>query len=370
MIYHTINLDQVIHWDGISQVPNLLSKIDRDVGSGEPVTVIGGLLWESNYRENREFVLLMEEIKKRQLPVFLFLNFLLDKDKDNALVKKLVDMKIDIIYVDFFFWRVYQEIIVKKTNKTNPHWNSNADKFLFLTGKPNKINRIGLLWHFYKKDLLKHAIWSLYVQDNERETTLTFLKNQGVELDVANQFIDTHWCIPDNVNIIFSDGGSPHYGGIPYDESLYAKVKFRVVAETSFQYKNPFLTEKTWLTIVNRCPFIMAGDCGSLDYLESLGFKTFKKYLKVPDYDSLQNPLARLNAIVTNTSSWLTDLESSDEIHQDVEYNYNHFVQLGQAMATDLQQQIQNKGLQVPVTDVISTLDIVPVMLKQQKEIE
>jgi hypothetical protein len=363
MIYHTVQLEQLIWWNGPSQLPFVLSKIDQVVAQSEPVTIIGSLLWESNYPVTEDFVLFLEEIKKRQLPVFLLLNFMLN-NTDSELVKKVVDMGIGIIYIDFFFWRVYQEIVVKQTNKTNPQWNADADKFLFLTGKPDKINRVGLLWKLYKKDLLKHAIWSLYVQDSDRESTLKILARQGATTDVANQFIDEYQCIPDNIDIAFCPAGGTHYGGIPYDDALYANVKFRVISETGFRpefqtdLKTPWLTEKTWLTIVNCCPFIMAGERRSLDYLESLGFRTFKKYLELPDYDNLQASPDRINAIVTNTASWLTNLESVEEIRHDVEHNYNHFIQLGQAMETDLLQQIQTNGLQAQMKDIISTVDI------------
>jgi hypothetical protein len=362
MIYHTVELEQLIWWNGPSQLPFVLSKIDQAVEQGEPVTILGSLLWEAHYPVTENFVLFLEEIKKRQLPVFLFFNFMLN-NKDSELVKKVVDMGIVIIYIDFFFWRVYQEIIVKQTNKTNSQWNANADKFLFLTGKPNKINRVGLLWKFYKKDLLKHAIWSLYVQDKDREATLKTLANQGVALDVANQFIDEYQWIPDNADIIFWPDGGSHYGGIPYDDTLYANVKFRVISETSFQsgnraeLKKPWLTEKTWLTIVNCCPFIIAGEQRSLDYLESLGFRTFKKYLELTDYNNLQGQDTRINAIVTNAASWLTNSELVGEIRHDIEHNYNHFIQLGKAMETDLLQQIQDNGLQAQVKDIIPTVD-------------
>ena len=374
MIYHTVQLEQLIWWNGPSQVPFVLSKIDQAVEHGEPVTVIGSLLWEADYPLTENFVLFLEEIKKRQLPIFLLVNFMLnnkDSEFHSELVKKVVDMGIGIIYIDFFFWRVYQEIIVKQTNKANPQWNANADKFLFLTGKSNKINRVGLLWEFYKKDLLKHAIWSLYVQDKDREATIKTLANRGVELDVANQFINEYQCIPDNADIIFWPDGGTHYGGIPYDDTLYANVKFRVISETGFnpkKFKKPWLTEKTWLTIVNCCPFIIAGECGSLDYLESLGFRTFKKYLELPDYDNLQDQGTRINAIVTNTASWLTNSESVEEIRNDIGHNYNHFIQLGKAMETDLLQQIQDNGLQVQAKDIISTVDNLQSLHKKNKE--
>jgi prephenate dehydratase len=89
-----------------------------------------------------------------------------------------------------------------------------------------------------------------------------------------------------------------------------------------------------------------------------MGFRTFKKYLELPDYDNLQASPARVDAIVTNTASWLTNLESVEEIRQDVEHNYTNFIQLGKAMETDLLQQIRDNGLQAQVKDIMPTVDI------------
>ena len=112
MIYHTVQLEQLIWWNGPSQLPFVLSKIDQAVKQGKPVTIIGSLLWECNYPVTEDFVLFLEEIKKRQLPVFLLLNFMLNNN-NNELVKKVVDMGIGIIYTDFFFWRVYLDSVMK-----------------------------------------------------------------------------------------------------------------------------------------------------------------------------------------------------------------------------------------------------------------
>jgi hypothetical protein len=212
----------------------------------------------------------------------------------------------------------------------------------------------------HQKELLTNAIWSLYVQEPDRIATCKEINNIGVSIEQANQFIDQHQCIPDAANIHFYPEGSSHYGGIPYAETMYSDVKFRIISETRFKSdKNnfPWVTEKTWLTIVNRCPFIMVGEPGTLDYLESMGFKTFKNYLKIHDYDNIRPIGNRLDAIVTNTEYWLNDADFADEIQLDVEHNYNRFIELGKEIETNVLQQIHDNKLQAQLDDIVSTDD-------------
>lgn len=362
MAHYSVQLEQLIWWNGPSQLPFILSKAEQEYTRNKSV-VVGNLLWENYYPLTEDFVLFLEEIKRKKIPIVMIVNFM---NKNSEIVKKITEMGVSTIYVDFFLWRVYQEIIIKQQNKTNLTWNCNADKFLFLTGKPDKTNRVGLLWELYKKGLLSQAIWSLYMNEQDREPVLEVLTNQGVNRQLAEQFVEKHQCIPDDADVIFWSNGGSHYGGIPYSESLYADVKFRIVSETRFApgFKLPWITEKTWLTIVNRCPFIMAGDQGSVAYLESLGFRPFKEYLAIPDYDNIRDTQDRLNAIVTNTESWLNNNDSLKEIQQDVEHNYNLFVQLGKEMEASLLEQIQNNGLQLQASELIPTDDAIAKLAK------
>lgn len=366
MTYYTVRLEQLIWWNGPSQLPIILNKIDQEYNRDKSLVVVGNLLWETFYPVVSDFVLFLEEVKKRNIPIVIVVNFK-HKYNNSQIVKKISELGIGIIYVDFFHWRVYQEIIVKKKNKTNLLWNRHADKFLCLTGKPNRLNRVGLLWKLYKKDLLKHGIWSLYVPDTDYEEVIDILKVQGANKAQAEQFIKDYQCVPDDADIIFWPSGGSHYGGIPYAESLYSDVKFRVVSETSFapDYKIPYLTEKTWLTIVNRCPFIMAGDRGSLSYIESKGFRTFKEYLEIPDYDEILDPQDRLDAIVTNVESWLKRSDLLDSIQQDVEHNYNRFIQIGEDIENDLLAQMKNNGLHSRANEFVSTDDAVANLAKK-----
>ena len=88
------------------------------------------------------------------------------------------------------------------------------------------------------------------------------------------------------------------------------------------------MTEKTFITIINKIPFILASDNGSLDKLKKMGFKTFENFLPVQDYDQIQDSDQKLDAIITNASYWLDKMTNKTKINADVEHNYKNFLRL------------------------------------------
>jgi hypothetical protein len=88
-----------------------------------------------------------------------------------------------------------------------------------------------------------------------------------------------------------------------------------------------FLTEKTWRTIANKHPFILAGDPVQFRYLENRGITTFKEYLKIPMYAEISSEMDRFDAIIVNAIDFLTSFKTfRSNIEEDIEFNYNVFV--------------------------------------------
>jgi hypothetical protein len=89
----------------------------------------------------------------------------------------------------------------------------------------------------------------------------------------------------------------------------------------------PFLTEKVFKTIGFKMPFIFYGEPGSLQFLKTLGYKTFDKIWD-ESYDSIIDPVERADAITKlvshlcslNDKEFLEILKRTCEI---VEHNYN-----------------------------------------------
>jgi hypothetical protein len=127
----------------------------------------------------------------------------------------------------------------------------------------------------------------------------------------------------DDVKIKFQTN-TLHYFGIPYDVSIYKDTLFRIIADTRFRTTDkPMLSEKIYTTMLNRMPFIMAGDTGSIKWLRQQGFRTFENYLPISNYDDIHDQEQRLDAIVSNCKFWITGMTDKKNIEQDVEYNYN-----------------------------------------------
>jgi hypothetical protein len=216
---------------------------------------------------------------------------------------------------------------VNDKHPTNPSWNSNSNKALFLTGKPNKVHRAGLLSKFYENNLMNTLEWSLFVNDYmTQEIKQTILSHYTQ--DKFENFIKTCTRNPDNINLMMQTT-SCHYGGFPYDVNLYSNTCLSIISETWWHNDfNPWITEKTWKAIANKHPFIVAGDFGHLDKMESLGFKTFKNFMLHPEYnsDTSRTESDRLNLIVENHKHFLNHVkENVSDINYCIEFNFQQF---------------------------------------------
>jgi len=230
-----------------------------------------------------------------------------------------------VVYLDFLLLLVYHKLIIQKESTVVSNWDLENNKFLFLTGKSNKVHRIGLLYKFFTQGMLSNAVWSLFYHADSLNDAKQFVPELS-DSECKKFFMD-HICNPDMVDVIESNG-STHYIGIPYGDSLYKNCDFQVISETEFG-NAAWITEKTWLSIINHRPFIMAGGTGILDKLTHMGFRTFNQYLKIPAYDQLDNPEERMSAIVTNTKHWLENIHQyRDMISQDVAHNFKKLLEL------------------------------------------
>ena len=63
------------------------------------------------------------------------------------------------------------------------------------------------------------------------------------------------------------------------------------------RWRKSHLSEKVWKPIGHCQPFILAGPAKSLEYIKSLGFKTFSPYID-ESYDSCIDDTERLNLIL------------------------------------------------------------------------
>jgi len=227
----------------------------------------------------------------------------------------------EIIFIPYFLWLHHFLIFNKKMNAVSTTWKQDSDKFLALTGKSFRFNRIRLIWLLHQKGLLDKAIWSLFVTEGTKSKAKTHIPElSDVEFDAWIKLYNNN---PDDAKMLMQKDSS-HYIGVPYNVDLFDNSLFRVISETTFSStsKTPFITEKTYHTIFNKLPFIMAGDRGSLKWLKQQGFKTFEEYLPVPNYDDIIDENERLNAVLENCKFWCGNMMHKENIAQDVEHNF------------------------------------------------
>jgi hypothetical protein len=311
---------------------------------------IGLALWET-FNPHENLTLLVDLFNQKNVNVVLILNSWCQQYQE-----QFNQLKCHVLYFDFFVWRTYNELVVKKKSAVSTQWNSTADKFLFLTGKPQKANRIRLLYKFKQQGLLDRCVWSLFVhagncaQSHECVNLLSRAEFQ--------QFVIEYSRNPDAANINIQPSNL-HYGGIPYDVNLFRQTKFRVISETYTNQTVPWFTEKTWITILNRLPFIIAGDTYSNQSLRAMGFRTFEHYVPKLNYDTTVSIEQRLDAIVEHTKYWLEYKMDETKIAQDIEHNYNHLITLAIESKNKLEQSLNEIGITPDIDNVISTLDCI-----------
>jgi hypothetical protein len=321
--------------------------------------IILSALWEAvdfnKWAPNLQKLIFLIKQKNPTIKIELILNSWYQEFTE----KLQIDTISGVTFIDFFLLLVYHRIFNLKESKSCDKWSESPECFLFLTGKVLKPNRIRLLYKFYKKELLTRAVWSLFSTDNTThlcKSLLPELTNQEVQ-----EFIKHHQQNPDGINSTNRSVDGFHYTGIPFDTELYQNSKFQVVSETNFTNTNlsPWITEKTWLAIINYRPFIMAGESGSLKKLQNMGFNTFDQYLINSNYDDILDDESRLESIVENTQYWLDNIQlHKKEIQVDINKNFYRASSLVKENQIKLQNVINKYNLNGSIENLITFADI------------
>ena len=349
-------IDSIQHDKNLLATTNLFNDIHNTLLKYPNHCVVLTLLWEAYAIKiwQKNFINLINLIKQLHptTKILLIINSWY-QSLVNFINKSLVD---EIVFVDFFLLMTYYRLIVNKESAIASNWNVDSNKFLFLTGKPYKIHRIRLLHKLKQHNLLSHATWSLFVNnDNLYQWSRKFLKELSDE--EYDLFLATHNNNPDMISLLTNKFGC-HYGGIPYQLELYKNSLFQIISETYFTNSTPWITEKTWLSIINRRPFLIASSKGTLKKLKKMGFRTFENYTKIHYYDNITGSEKRLDAIVNNTKYWIDNMHNyADDIEKDVEYNFQRLLELAKVNSNKLLELIDKYALDCKIEDVIRLVD-------------
>lgn len=327
------------------------STLDHEVG-----VIVLSLLWEAGTRTHvRQRLCEVMDMLTPRFPgadVIIVLNsWYRSHDLDIAGVRS-------IAYIDFFLMQVHNRAFCLTQLDHAQQWDPAGNKLLLLTGKPNKMNRVRLLYLLQQAGLCDRMTWSFFMPPSQVEGCHAWLPE--LSQFQYDAFVASMLCNPDRVPAFACDA-SMHYSGIPFDVDVYRDSLFQIISETYFNNgieHTAWITEKTWLAVLNHRPFIMAGEPGCLTKLNRMGFRTFERYLARPDYDSIQDHAERLSAIVENAQYWLENPTlHADDIACDVAHNYRRFLHLAQQNRQDLTAWLQAQGLDIAVDHVIELHD-------------
>ena len=251
-----------------------------------------------------------------------------------------------------------------------PKWNSESDKFLFLGGVPSRHNRISLLSKFYDKKMLDNCLWSFFKPWTEsdklwcREALNHYTNDQYHQfLDNCDRSIDDRYQAAkdysrlDGKDLKNSDVHDKDWCKDPswIDPRVFEETLFSVISEgnaypPATDYR--FLTEKTWRTIIMRHPFVFAGEPEQYHYAKSKGLRTFEQYMLIDDYADIQYEDHRLDAVLKNTEYFLKSAKNNQhQISEDVEHNYNVFIDVAKYNQELLSHLIKEYALPVEQID-------------------
>ena len=99
------------------------------------------------------------------------------------------------------------------------------------------------------------------------------------------------------------------YYNYEYENNIMKDVFINLVNETHHPNNTVFVTEKTFRSIAHGKPFLINGDPCTLNYLKSVGFKTFEQWWD-EKYDEIEDEWLRIEAllkIINNICSQSTE---------------------------------------------------------------
>lgn len=112
--------------------------------------------------------------------------------------------------------------------------------------------------------------------------------------------------------------------------STFKNTLFNICVEGEIAWLGyPFVTEKVFMCVMYKCPFILLSHHKALAAFKSLGFKTFEPFID-ESYDTVEDPKHRIKLVLRQIdilcSMPFEKLEEQvNELKDILDYNYNHF---------------------------------------------
>jgi hypothetical protein len=241
---------------------------------------------------------------------------------------KFKEFNMNVVYIDQWLKFTYEKLFLEKLSPVRTEFSYNKDNsFLFLMGKSYRPNRIRLFYHLLRKGCIKkNTFYTL----RRNEHVESFREAFSIMRDLIRtkkrlkQFFNTY---QKEIDVIYDKTVHEyelHYMGIPYSVNMFLNSNFQIISES--EITDIWITEKTWISIANKMPFMLVGSKNTCAYLENLGFRTFREYMKNPNYDEHDDYDIVLKQVVENVQHWEKRLHKfNDALAKDVEHNFKIF---------------------------------------------
>lgn len=302
------------------------------------VEVINGI----NHNDYRDKI---QTIVGSLKPTFKELLIITDKTAEDLFVLQEVDSRIRVINLSF--WAMYSFYAVqyrKQKTKTTPTKNL---KFRFTPGKLGKSHRLLAVEALRDMGYLdeEKGDWSLRMP---KPGTLYYQQIEEVvsshNLNIAfNKFSQYDRNLDVDLNEHTDDNSYTHHNmGIPFGYKSYLNSGYCIIAESETHYgrqewfntnKNSWITEKTWLPIVNCMPFIMLAQKNHAKNLQKMGFYTYEDLYKHDLFSDHANPSLMVQELQDSIYNMETCInENFKEIERRALHNRKHFLEMCQAV--------------------------------------
>jgi hypothetical protein len=126
--------------------------------------------------------------------------------------------------------------------------------------------------------------------------------------------------------------GLPNSKHTRYYADFYKKIALDIVAETVYNYRYPYISEKTLRPLASKRMFIIVGAPRTLELLKAKGFQTFSDVID-EEYDLIDDPVKRWRCLENTIKSFTArPIEDIRKIIKDkstvLEHNFKTLAQL------------------------------------------
>ena len=224
----------------------------------------------------------------------------------------------------------------------------------------NNVPRTHRLWSYFY--FLKHDMLSKGLVSKQSKETLNLKNHPGGAISyydggITNfkDFFTDEFCKAHQEDVLYLDKDYIYRALGTLDKNMkmwtnrnfYALNSVVSFVNETFQTSRHriFITEKTWIPILNKRPFILNTTPHNLLYLKKLGFKTFDSILD-ESYDTIINSTDRMKTACESLKTFIDRplqecIKDLKKIETILEHNYEHIISLSEKNKINLNKQVR-----------------------------